>query len=214
MISFGDLSPFGELGGDQTLTAARALGAALLWGSSTVLGRLILKDMPFHTLTGARLLTATPLLFAIVLAQDSIGETGTGFSAQSGPPHPGRQPGPTSRHSRRRSCPSRRSLRPLRQQSNPHGGPRRRPRSVELRRRDLRALPPGLSARYKRPLTRVLLLRRSVPGRARSRPGHRHRERAARFHRLRSRRGLRRPEYGPRTRISDTGGAVRAGPRH
>ena len=82
LISFGNLGPFGELGSSQLLTAALALGAALLWGSSTVLGRLVLKDVPFHTLTGARLLLALPFLWAIVLVQGSFGQVGSGFVAR------------------------------------------------------------------------------------------------------------------------------------
>jgi drug/metabolite transporter (DMT)-like permease len=49
LISFGDFRPFGELKTGEVLTAALAVGAALLWGSSTVLGRFVLKDMPFYT---------------------------------------------------------------------------------------------------------------------------------------------------------------------
>jgi drug/metabolite transporter (DMT)-like permease len=82
LISFGSLGPFGELGSARLLTAALALGAALLWGSSTVLGRLVLKDVPFHTLTGARLLLALPFLWAIVLVQGSFGQVGSGFVAR------------------------------------------------------------------------------------------------------------------------------------
>ena len=82
LISFGDLGPFGQLGSAQLLTAALALGAALLWGSSTVLGRLVLKDVPFHALTGARLLLALPFLWAIVLAQGTVGQVGSGFAAR------------------------------------------------------------------------------------------------------------------------------------
>jgi drug/metabolite transporter (DMT)-like permease len=84
MISFGDLGPFGALGSAELLTAALALGAAILWGSSTVLGRLVLRDMPFHALTGARLLLAAPLLAAIVVVQGSLGGIGAGFSAEPG----------------------------------------------------------------------------------------------------------------------------------
>ena len=84
MISFGDLGPFGALGSAELLAAALALGAALLWGSSTVLGRLVLKDMPFYALTGARLLLAAPLLAAIVAAQGSLGGIGAGFAAEPG----------------------------------------------------------------------------------------------------------------------------------
>ncbi len=73
MISFGDLGPFAALNSAELLTAALALGAALLWGSSTVLGRLVLKDVPFYALTGARLLLAVPLLAGIVAVQGSLG---------------------------------------------------------------------------------------------------------------------------------------------
>src|ERR671911_106963 len=63
MISFGNLGPFTALGSAELLPAALALGAALLWGSSTVLGRLVLKDVPFYALTGARLLLALLLYY-------------------------------------------------------------------------------------------------------------------------------------------------------
>src|ERR687890_366893 len=84
MISFGNLGPFTALGSTELLPAALALGAALLWGSSTVLGRLVLKDVPFCALTGARLLLAAPLLAAIVVAQGSLGGIGAGFAAEPG----------------------------------------------------------------------------------------------------------------------------------
>jgi drug/metabolite transporter (DMT)-like permease len=84
LISFGDLGPFRALGSAEAIAAVLALGAALLWGSSTVLGRLVLKDMPFNTLTGARLLLAVPLLAGIVIAQGSAGGLGTGFAAEPG----------------------------------------------------------------------------------------------------------------------------------
>src|ERR687894_1331256 len=84
LISFGDLGAFKALGSAEALAAFLALGAALLWGSSTVLGRLVLKDMPFNTLTGARLLLAVPLLAAIVVAQGSVGGLGTGFASEPG----------------------------------------------------------------------------------------------------------------------------------
>ena len=84
LISFGDLSPFGALGSAEAIAAALALGAALLWGSSTVLGRLVLKDMPFNTLTGARLLLAVPLLAGIVIAQGSVGGLAAGFASEPG----------------------------------------------------------------------------------------------------------------------------------
>jgi drug/metabolite transporter (DMT)-like permease len=84
MISFGNLGPFTALGSTELLPAALALGAALLWGSSTVLGRLVLKDMPFYALTGARLLLAVPLLAGIVVAQSSVGGLAAGFASEPG----------------------------------------------------------------------------------------------------------------------------------
>lgn len=84
LISFGDLGPLAALGSAELLTAALALGAALLWGSSTVLGRLVLKDLPFYALTGARLLLAVPLLAGIVVAQGSAGGLGAGFASEPG----------------------------------------------------------------------------------------------------------------------------------
>ena len=82
LISFGNLDAFAALGSAELLAAALALGAALLWGSSTVLGRLVLKDMPFHALTGARLLLAAPLLVVIVVIQDAVGGLGSAFASE------------------------------------------------------------------------------------------------------------------------------------
>jgi drug/metabolite transporter (DMT)-like permease len=83
LISFGGfVEPFEALGSAQALPALLTLGAAILWGSSTALGRFVLKDVPFHTLTGARLLLALPVLWVIVLAQGSLGQVGAGFAAE------------------------------------------------------------------------------------------------------------------------------------
>ncbi len=83
LISFGGfVEPFEALGSVQALPALLTLGAAILWGSSTALGRFVLKDVPFHTLTGARLLFALPVLWVIVLAQGSLGQVGAGFTAE------------------------------------------------------------------------------------------------------------------------------------
>ena len=83
LISFdGFIEPFEALGSAQALPAALTLGAAILWGSSTALGRFVLKDMPFHTLTGARLLLAVPVLLVVVLAQGTLGEMGAGLAGE------------------------------------------------------------------------------------------------------------------------------------
>jgi drug/metabolite transporter (DMT)-like permease len=83
LISFGGfIEPMEALGSVQALPALLTLGAAILWGTSTALGRFVLKDVPFHTLTGARLLLALPVLWVIVLAQGSLGQVGAGFTAE------------------------------------------------------------------------------------------------------------------------------------
>ena len=84
LVSFGDLSPFEALASDAAPGAFLALGAALLWGSSTALGRYVLEDVPFHAVTGARLLLALVPLAFIALAQGSFGDLGAGFASQPG----------------------------------------------------------------------------------------------------------------------------------
>jgi drug/metabolite transporter (DMT)-like permease len=82
LVSFGNLSPFAALGSDAASGALLAVGAAALWGSSTALGRFVLRDVPFHALTGARLLLAVAPLAAIALAQDAFGDLGAGLVSQ------------------------------------------------------------------------------------------------------------------------------------
>jgi drug/metabolite transporter (DMT)-like permease len=53
-----------------------------LWGASTALGRFVLRDVPFHALTGARLLLALAPLAAIALAQGAFGDLGAGFGSE------------------------------------------------------------------------------------------------------------------------------------
>jgi drug/metabolite transporter (DMT)-like permease len=54
------------------------LGAAALWGAGTVLGRFMLADVPFHTLTGLRFLLALPFLAVLVIPQNDP-NLGTGW---------------------------------------------------------------------------------------------------------------------------------------
>lgn len=82
LVSFGNLSPFEALGSDVAPGALLAVGAAALWGSSTALGRFVLRDVPFHALTGARLLLAVVPLVVIALAQGAFGDLGAGLGSQ------------------------------------------------------------------------------------------------------------------------------------
>ena len=64
LISFGATPP-GELMRHVPPAALMALGAAALWGGSTVLGRFALGGIPFQTLTALRIVVALPLLAAL-----------------------------------------------------------------------------------------------------------------------------------------------------
>lgn len=55
----------------EPMSLAAALGAALLWGSCTVLGRHIVGRMPVVTLTSLRFLLALPALSVLFLLQPS-----------------------------------------------------------------------------------------------------------------------------------------------
>lgn len=67
LISFGDTGPLASLAaaGDRPLGAAMALGAAVLWGAGTVLGRRLLARVTFPTLTALRFAVALPPLAAL-----------------------------------------------------------------------------------------------------------------------------------------------------
>lgn len=54
---FNGLSEFGVVGG------LLSIGAAALWGGSTVMGRLLLDKLPFESVTALRFILALPLLF-------------------------------------------------------------------------------------------------------------------------------------------------------
>ena len=74
LVSFGMRVPSGVEG----RAALLALGAAGLWGGSTVLGRFVLGNVSWITLTSLRIVAATPLL--AVLAAGGAGDvTGRSF---------------------------------------------------------------------------------------------------------------------------------------
>jgi len=69
-IMFGDAGPlefFGATGGSPA-GAALALGAAILWGAGTVLGRTLLGKLSFPTLTSLRFTLALPALAVVAFA--------------------------------------------------------------------------------------------------------------------------------------------------
>jgi drug/metabolite transporter (DMT)-like permease len=66
LLTFGFSVPTG-LSDFRIIGSLLAIGAAVLWGGSTVMGRLLLNHMKFETVTAARFFMALPLLFAMVL---------------------------------------------------------------------------------------------------------------------------------------------------
>lgn len=69
LVSFGDRGLWPALTGSEVSAALLALGASALWGTSTVLGRLLTPRVSFPAITLLRFLVALPLLVAIVVTQ-------------------------------------------------------------------------------------------------------------------------------------------------
>lgn len=67
LVTYGCTLPWADFTDANGMAAMLALGAALLWGGSTVMGRLVLDKMSFETLTAARFLFALPFLYAVVV---------------------------------------------------------------------------------------------------------------------------------------------------
>ncbi len=66
LLTFGFTIPSG-LTDFRIVGSLLAIGAAVLWGGSTVMGRLLLNHMPFKTVTAARFFMALPFLLVLVL---------------------------------------------------------------------------------------------------------------------------------------------------
>lgn len=65
LLTFGLASPLASLSGMAAMAGLLSIGAAALWGGSTVMGRLLLGKMQFETVTALRFACALPLLAAI-----------------------------------------------------------------------------------------------------------------------------------------------------
>jgi len=65
LLTFGWSIPFGHVNSFISVGSLMALGAAALWGGSTVMGRYLLGSMKYETVTSLRFILALPLLFVI-----------------------------------------------------------------------------------------------------------------------------------------------------
>ncbi|MUG44187.1 DMT family transporter [Paenibacillus woosongensis] len=65
LLTFGFTLPIGHWSEIVQVGSLLSLGAAALWGGSTVMGRLMVGQMKYETVTSLRFVLALPLLFAI-----------------------------------------------------------------------------------------------------------------------------------------------------
>ncbi len=80
IVSFPEITPSGLSLGSGAVGVFLALGAAFLWGGSTVLGRYLLKNISWQAMTAVRFLTALLFLFLIQLYYGRLGEIGAASS--------------------------------------------------------------------------------------------------------------------------------------
>ncbi|MGF7048204.1 drug/metabolite transporter (DMT)-like permease [Paenibacillus sp. DS2015] len=81
LLTFGFKVPFGHWNEFVQIGSLFSLGAAALWGGSTVMGRLMVGQMKYETVTSLRFILALPLLLAITWGEGGVWNLPTGSSA-------------------------------------------------------------------------------------------------------------------------------------
>lgn len=76
LLTFGFTLPVGQQGTNGLMASLFAIGAAILWGGSTVMGRLLLDKMSFESVTAARFLFALPFMALLVALNGTQGPQG------------------------------------------------------------------------------------------------------------------------------------------
>ncbi|MDO3408818.1 DMT family transporter [Saccharibacillus sp. CPCC 101409] len=71
LLTFGFTFPVGHAGEFMQLGSLLALGAAALWGGSTVMGRFMVGKLKYETVTSLRFILALPLLLAVTAGEGS-----------------------------------------------------------------------------------------------------------------------------------------------
>ncbi|AJS57339.1 DMT family transporter [Paenibacillus sp. IHBB 10380] len=84
LLTFGFKVPFGHWNEFVQVGSLFSLGAAALWGGSTVMGRLMVGQMKYETVTSLRFILALPLLFAITWSEGAAWNLPTGTLAIAG----------------------------------------------------------------------------------------------------------------------------------
>ncbi|WP_150270931.1 DMT family transporter [Paenibacillus tepidiphilus] len=84
LLTFGWTVPFGHVNSFISVGSLLALGAAALWGGSTVMGRYLLGSMKYETVTSLRFILALPLLFVVTAVERAPwqigGDAGTAWA--------------------------------------------------------------------------------------------------------------------------------------
>jgi drug/metabolite transporter (DMT)-like permease len=83
LLTFGWSIPFGHVNSFIGVSSLMALGAAALWGGSTVMGRYLLGSMKYETVTSLRFILALPLLFVITSLEGAPWQINGGFGASA-----------------------------------------------------------------------------------------------------------------------------------
>lgn len=68
LLTFGFSVPFGHMNEFVQTASLLSMGAAVLWGGSTVMGRVMVGKMEYETVTSLRFILALPLLIVITLS--------------------------------------------------------------------------------------------------------------------------------------------------
>ncbi|MEK5027249.1 DMT family transporter [Paenibacillus sp. FSL M7-1046] len=83
LLTFGWTAPFGHVNSFISVGSLLALGAAALWGGSTVMGRYLLGSMKYETVTSLRFILALPLLFVVTAMEGAPWQVHGGLGASS-----------------------------------------------------------------------------------------------------------------------------------
>ncbi|MEK3785757.1 MULTISPECIES: DMT family transporter [Paenibacillus] len=81
MLTFGWSLPFGHVNEFIQMGSLLSLGAAALWGGSTVMGRYLLGTMKYETVTSLRFMLALPLLMIVTAVEGAPWQFPAGLMA-------------------------------------------------------------------------------------------------------------------------------------
>lgn len=82
-LTFGFSLPIGHVNEVIQVGSLLSLAAAALWGGSTVMGRILLKQMKFETVTSLRFVLAIPFISIIMLIQNAAWNLPTDSTAMT-----------------------------------------------------------------------------------------------------------------------------------